>query len=142
VRCGSSVLCPLSYQLFQDRVSESPVLPNSQPWPWPDALDALVAAPACHQLLTEDRRVRVLHTRIAAGDVVPLHTHRWGGSLTCKAGDTSSGVERRGEILFARRQAGEPPKTPALNGRNLCRRTPWKNLGPLEISILMIERKD
>src|SRR5208282_3927197 len=52
---------------------------NQERWPWPDSLDALVAAPAHHQLLLEDQRARVLQTRIPAGDVVPLHTHRWGG---------------------------------------------------------------
>jgi len=45
--------------------------------PWPDVMDALVAAPQHHKLLLENDRVRVLDTRIAPGDTVPLHTHRW-----------------------------------------------------------------
>ena len=40
-------------------------------------MDALVAAPQHHRLLFENERVRVLDTRIAPGDTVPLHTHRW-----------------------------------------------------------------
>ena len=47
------------------------------PWPWPDSLDALVAAPRHHKLVLDNDRVRVLDTRIPAGDLVPVHTHRW-----------------------------------------------------------------
>jgi hypothetical protein len=60
-------------------MSQNPGPQNPKQWPWPDSLDALAAAPAHHQLLLQDQRVRVLQTRIAAKDVVPLHTHRWGG---------------------------------------------------------------
>lgn len=42
-----------------------------------DSLDALIAAPKHHRLLLENEYVRVLDTRIAPGDTVPLHTHRW-----------------------------------------------------------------
>ena len=46
-------------------------------WTWPDSLDALVAAPKHHTLLLENERVRVLDTRVAAGETTPVHTHRW-----------------------------------------------------------------
>lgn len=46
-------------------------------WPWPDSLDALVAAPKHHKLVFENDRVRILDTRIPTGDLVPVHTHRW-----------------------------------------------------------------
>jgi hypothetical protein len=46
-------------------------------WPWPDSLDAVVAAPKHHKLVFENERVRILDTRIPASDVVPVHTHRW-----------------------------------------------------------------
>jgi hypothetical protein len=49
----------------------------SQAWPWPDELDALVAAPKHHTLLFENDEVRVLDVVIPAGETVPLHTHRW-----------------------------------------------------------------
>lgn len=49
----------------------------SDPWPWPDSLDALVAAPKHHRLVLENDYVRVLEVRIAPGETVPLHTHRW-----------------------------------------------------------------
>jgi predicted metal-dependent enzyme (double-stranded beta helix superfamily) len=52
---------------------------NQPVWLWPDSLDALVAAPDHHTLLLENDRVRVLITRIAPGDITPIHTHRWRG---------------------------------------------------------------
>lgn len=128
--------------LSQKTVSENPVRPNSQPWPWPDALDALVAAPAYHQLLLEDQRVRVLHTRIAAGDVVPLHTHRWGGVAYLQSWSHFIRRGEKGEILFDSRQAGERPKIPCAQRTQPLPPHTVENLGPLEISILMIELKD
>lgn len=44
---------------------------------WPDELDALIAAPLHHTLLIENEAVRVLDTKVSAGETVPLHTHRW-----------------------------------------------------------------
>jgi quercetin dioxygenase-like cupin family protein len=45
-------------------------------WPWPDALDALIAALEHHTLLLENERVRVLETHIPPGAVTAVHTHR------------------------------------------------------------------
>jgi hypothetical protein len=42
---------------------------------WPEELDALIAAPRQHALLLENDHVRVVDTRIAAGETVPLNTH-------------------------------------------------------------------
>jgi hypothetical protein len=40
-----------------------------------------VAAPDHHTLLFENERVRVLDTRISAGDKTPVHMHRWPAAL-------------------------------------------------------------
>lgn len=45
-------------------------------WPWPDALDALVAAPQSHRMLFKNDAVRVLEVIIEPGAREPLHTHR------------------------------------------------------------------
>src|SRR5215472_2701441 len=50
---------------------------SQQTWPWPDSLDAVIAAPNHHTLVFENERVRILDTRIPVGDTVPVHTHRW-----------------------------------------------------------------
>lgn len=47
------------------------------PWPWPDELDAVIAAPRHHRLVFENEHVRILDTHIPAGETVPVHTHRW-----------------------------------------------------------------
>lgn len=119
-----------------NHVSQNPVLPNPKHLPWPDVLDALAAAPAHHQLLLEDERVRVLHTRIAAGDVVPLHTHRWGGVAYLLSFSHFIRRDESGEILFDSRQAGDPPKVPCAQWMQPLPPHTVENLGPLEISIL------
>ena len=50
--------------------------PVSNAWPWPDSLDALVAAPKHHKLVLDNERVRVLDTHIPAGDIVPVRVRR------------------------------------------------------------------
>jgi len=122
-------------------MNQDPALSNPKKWPWPDSLDALVAAPDHHELLLEDQRVRVLHTRIAAGDVVPLHTHRWGGVAYLQSFSHFIRRDERSEILFDSRQAGEPPKIPRVQWMQPLPPHTVENLGPLEISILIIELK-
>jgi hypothetical protein len=123
-------------------MSQNPVLPNPKTWPWPDSLDALAAAPAHHQLLLEDDRVRVLHTRVAAGDVVPLHTHRWGGVAYVQSVSHFIRRDERGEILFDSRQTGSAPTTPCAQWMQPLPPHTVENLGPSEINILIIELKD
>jgi hypothetical protein len=123
-------------------VSQDSDPPNPKAWPWPDSLDALLAAPAYHQLLLEDQQVRVLHTRIAAGDVVPLHTHRWGGIAYLQSWSHFIRRDERGEILFDSREAGDPPTIPCAQRVQPLPPHTVENLGPLEISMVMIEFKD
>jgi hypothetical protein len=123
-------------------VSQNPALPNATDWPWSDSLDALSAAPAHHQLLLEDQRVRVVHTRIAAGDVVPLHTHRWGGVAYLLSFSHFIRRGERGDILFDSRQAADTPKVPCAQWLQPQPPHTVENLGPLEISILIVELKN
>jgi quercetin dioxygenase-like cupin family protein len=62
---------------MSDTFPEGTALGERGEWPWPDSLDALLAAPRHHTLLLENDRVRVLETRIPAGQLVPVHTHPW-----------------------------------------------------------------
>ncbi|HSZ61855.1 MAG TPA: hypothetical protein VK828_08655 [Terriglobales bacterium] len=122
-------------------MSQNPVIPNPKEWPWPDSLDALTAAPAHHRLLLEDERVRVIKTRIAAGDVVPLHTHRWGGVAYVESFSHFIRRDDQGCILFDSRRAGAGPETPCAQRTQPLPPHTVENLGPLEISIIMIEFK-
>jgi hypothetical protein len=123
-------------------VSRDILLPNPKPWRWPDSLDALIAAPAHHQLLLEDREVRVIHTRIAPGDTVPLHTHRWGGVAYLQSWSHFIRRDENGEILFDSRRGEVPQKVPCARRIQPLSPHTVENLGPLEISIVMIEFKD
>jgi hypothetical protein len=117
-------------------------LRSSDNWPWPDSLDAVIAAPKHHAVLLEDDRVRVLRTTIAPGDVVPLHTHRWGGVAYVQSWSHFIRRDEQGEILFDSRQAGAGPSIPCAQRMQPLPPHTVENLGPLEISILIIELKD
>jgi hypothetical protein len=47
-----------------------------QPWPWPETMDALIAAPASHRVLLDNDQVRVLDVEIQPGTREPEHTHQ------------------------------------------------------------------
>jgi hypothetical protein len=113
----------------------------SESWPWPDSLDALAAAPEHHALLLEDDRVRVLQTTIPAGDVVPLHTHRWGGFAYVQSWSHFIRRDERGNVLFDSREAGEPPTVPCAQWMPALPPHTVENLGPREICILIVELK-
>ena len=88
-------------------------LEQSQEWPWPDSLDAVIAAPRHHKLMFENECVRILEVRIPAGDFVPVHTHRWPSAIY--VAKQSDFIRRNGEgnVLFDSRTVG-PPTTEAL----------------------------
>jgi len=85
--------------------------------------------------------MRVIHTRIAAGDVVPLHTHRWGGVAYLESWSHFIRRDERDEILFDSRQADTPPSFPCAQWSEPLPPHTVENLGPLEIRILLIELK-
>jgi hypothetical protein len=49
---------------------------TQQPWPWPERMDALHAAPASHRVLLDNDQVRVLEVMIEPGAHEPEHTHQ------------------------------------------------------------------
>ena len=44
-------------------------------------LDAMQSAPDHHDVLYENEKVRILDTRLAAGDRTPVHAHEWPAAL-------------------------------------------------------------
>ena len=108
-------------------------------WPWPDSLDARIAAPGHHTLVLENDRVRVLDTRIPAGDTVPVHTHRWPAVYcTISPGDF---VRRDGEggVLFDSRLH----PSPSAQGAWIESLPPHsvENVGESEIHLISVELK-
>ncbi len=68
-------------------------------WAWADSIDAVVAVPAHHTVLLENQQVRVLDTRIAPGDTVPLHTHRWPSVLHVLSWSDFVRHDERGTVI-------------------------------------------
>jgi hypothetical protein len=111
-------------------------------WPWPDSLDAVIAAPQYHRLVLENDRVRVLDTRIPAGDIVPVHTHRWPAIYyTIAAGDF---VRRDGEgkVLFDSRTVPGMLTATAANWIECLPPHSVENVSPNEIHLISVELKD
>jgi hypothetical protein len=87
-----------------------------RPWPWPDSLDALTAAPKHHKLVLDNDRVRVLDTRIPPGDLVPVHTHRWPAVYYTISGGDFVHYDAEGNVLLDTRIHPNPTGQPARVG--------------------------
>lgn len=111
------------------------------PWPWPDSLDALIAAPNHHTLLLENDRVRVIHTHIPPGHLVPVHTHRWPALAYVMSGSDFIRRDHEDKILLDSRHATSPPKLPATQWLDPLPPHSVENVGSSEISILIVELK-
>ena len=111
-------------------------------WSWPDSLDALTAAPAHHTLLLENDRVRVVYTRIPAGDLVPVHTHRWPSIAYLLGWSDFIRRDQHGKVLLDSRQAGTPPQVPGAQWLEALPPHSVENVGQSEISILLVELKE
>jgi hypothetical protein len=115
---------------------------NAEPWPWPDSLDAVIAAPEHHKLLFENERVRVLEVRIAPGERVPVHTHRWPATIYVAQQSDFLRRDHHGNLLFDSRTLGPPPLqalaqwTPPLPPHSV------ENIGSREILLVSTELKE
>jgi hypothetical protein len=109
-------------------------------WPWPDSLDAVIAAPAHHLVLLENAQVRVLDTRIAPGEVVPLHTHRWPSAIYVLGWSDILRRDAEGAVMLDTRVTPMTPSS-ALWSAPLPPHT-LENVGTHEIHIISIELKN
>lgn len=114
---------------------------NPEPWTWPDSLDALTAAAESHRRLFENETVRVLETRIEAGQTTPVHTHRWPGVLyILSIGDF---VRRDGDgtVLVDTREEGTLPVPGAVIWSAALPPHTLENVGATEIHVIGVELK-
>ena len=110
-------------------------------WPWPEALDALVAAPGHHTLLFESDRVRVLDTRIAPGQTTPVHTHRWPSVLYVLSWSDYVRRDDAGRVLVdSRTSPSSEPPTVLWSGP--FEPHSLENVGRAEIHVISVELKD
>lgn len=109
-------------------------------WPWPDSLDALIAAPAQHRLVFENAHVRVLETRIGPGERTPVHTHRWPASHYVMSWSDFVRRDAAGTVLLDTRVAGTRPVPEALWGDALAPHS-LENVGSIALHIISTEVK-
>ncbi|MGB8542700.1 MAG: hypothetical protein WCD49_13785 [Candidatus Acidiferrales bacterium] len=113
-----------------------------QAWPWPDSLDALVAAPVYHRLLLENNHVRVLDVRIAPGQTVPVHTHKWFSVIHVKSAGDFIRRDGNGKLLFDSRNAGPAEKASTIVWTDPLPPHSVENVGGSEIHLVSIELKN
>jgi quercetin dioxygenase-like cupin family protein len=113
--------------------------PDAAAWPWPDSLDAVAAAPAHHLVLLENATVRVLDTRIAPGDIVPLHTHQWPCVIYVLSWSDILRRDGDGTVMLDTRVTPMTP-TSAMWSAPLPPHT-LENVGASEIHIISVELK-
>ena len=82
---------------------------TGDPKSWPAELEAVVAAPDNHKVLLENEYVRVLEVTLAAGEVEPLHFHRWPSVLHIQQAGDWIDRDADGEVIFDSREG--PPMT-------------------------------
>jgi quercetin dioxygenase-like cupin family protein len=113
---------------------------GSSPQEWPEELDALRAAPKHHALLFENEAVRVLDTRIAPGETVPLHTHRWPSALYILSWSNFVRRDGEGKVIVDSRAGEKPPEGSALWSGPLAAHT-LENVGTAELRAISVEVK-
>ena len=106
----------------------------------PDELDALVAAPKHHTLLFENEFVRVLDTNVPPGETVPLHTHRWPGTLYILSWSDFVRRNREGKIVVDSRRTSQPAQGSAVWSEPLTAHT-LENVGMTELRVISVEMK-
>jgi len=110
-------------------------------WPWPDSLDALIAAPDHHRLLLENEEVRVLEVRIAPGQFVPIHTHRWPSVVFTLSADDFIRRDAEGKVLLDTRITPFPTPRPVADWLPPLPPHSVENVGTSDIRLFSVELK-
>lgn len=113
-----------------------------QDWPWPDSLDAVIAAPKYHKLLFENERVRLLEVRIRPGETTPVHTHRWPSAIYVAKQSDFIRRDGEGNLLFDSRTVGPPPSEPVVQWVGPLPPHSVENVGSVEILLVTTELKE
>ncbi len=114
---------------------------NHEDWPWPDDLDALIAAPDNHTLLFENESVRVLDTRIRPGETTPNHTHCWPGALYVQSWSDFIRRDDKGNIVLDSRKVESLATPPAVLWTDPLPPHTLEIIGENEIWVISVELK-
>lgn len=111
-------------------------------WPWPDSLDALIAAPDHPTLLLENERVRVLETHIPAGETTPVHTRRWPSVYYITSWSHFLRTDDQGQVVMDSRKVEVPANPPAALWGETLPSHALQNIGEVELRLISVELKD
>ena len=114
---------------------------SARPGPWPEALDAMNAAPEHHKILFENEQVRVLDTCINPGGQTPVHAHPWPSVLYILSWSDMIRCDAEGNVLLDTRKTDSRPEdgtamwSPPLGPHSA------KNVGGQELRAIAVELK-
>ncbi|MBK6874937.1 MAG: hypothetical protein IPG99_00320 [Ignavibacteria bacterium] len=114
---------------------------TEQNWPWPDELDAMIAAAKHHKLLLENEKVRVLDTCIPAGERTAVHTHKWPATYYVMSfSDFIRYDDKDNVVLDSRTLAQLPSVGTAMWSEPLVPHS-LENIGAQDLRVISIELK-
>jgi quercetin dioxygenase-like cupin family protein len=122
-------------------ITENVEVAGKQDWPWPKALDALVAAPDHHKLLMENDQVRVLDTLIPSGEITPVHTHQWPGALYVLSWGDFVRRDGEGNVIADTREGDRPVEPPTVIWLDALPPHSLENVGNSDIHLISVELK-
>ena len=111
-------------------------------WNYPDELDALIAAPQHHQLLLENDFVRVLDTRISAGEITNIHTHRWAATLYILSWSDFIRYDAEGNVMVDSRKVEAMKNPPQTLWSAPLPPHALKNVGEKDLHVISVEIKN
>ena len=111
-------------------------------WLWPDALDAMIAAPDNHTILLENECVRVVRARILPGQTVPVHTHRWPSVLLIFSWSNLLRRDHLGNVMPDTRPGSRVPQLNTPTWQEPLPPHSVENVGDAEIDTVQVEIKE
>lgn len=107
----------------------------------PGPLDALSAAPDHHRVMLENEQVRVLDTRLAPGQMTPLHEHAWPAVLHVLSWSDFERIDSDGNVVLDSRAVGMNPQPGAILWGPALTPHAVRNVGTRELHVIAIELK-
>jgi quercetin dioxygenase-like cupin family protein len=104
-------------------------------------LDAMTAAPDHHHVLLENEHVRVLDTRLAAGEATPVHEHGWPAVLHVLSWSDFVRIDPSGNVMLDSCAVGMNPKAGEILWGPALKPHAVRNVGTGELRVIAIELK-
>ena len=108
---------------------------------WPGSLDAMVAAPAHHEVLLENEHVRVLDAKLGPGESTPVHTHPWPSVLYVLSWSAFVRYDSEGKVLLDSRDWPSAPEKGTTLWAGPLGPHSARNVGTGELRVIAVELK-